>query len=214
MKKNRLIEIIQEEIEEIIMSEEYANDEIIDFDNINLQTEFDKVNAEIFNGQVPRVPLKWSKRKRALGHVKMRVNRATRELLSTELWISTFFAVNYQQFRNVLAHEMIHVLINTQDTENIYVSGGHGPNFMREAARINALGLGYNITKTNGEDLALSDKTLQRTAGKLRIAIVFDMDGKFNIAVTTRQVYERDFETLIRILENALNKGRDRKSVV
>lgn len=206
MKKNRLIEIIQEEIEEIIISEEYQDDEIIDFDKISLQQEFNKVNAELFDNKVPVVPLKWSRRKTALGHVKNQVIKQTMTLLSMELWMSTFFSVTYKQFRDVMAHEMIHVLINDRDTRNVY--DPHGWQFMREAERINGMGLGFNITKTNGEDLALSNKTLQRTAGKTRTAIIFDMDGKFNIAVTTRQVYERDFETLIRILENAVNKGR------
>ena len=206
MNKQRLIEIIKEEIEEIIISEEYQDDNIINFDDINLQQEFNKINAEIFNNNVPVVPLKWSKRKTALGHVRSRVNRATREIISVELWISTFFAVTHQQFKNVMAHEMIHVLLNDEDMLNMY--DPHGFEFMKQANRINEMGLGYNITKTNGEDLAVSDKTLERTANKPRIVIIFDLDGKFFIATTTRAVYERDFESLARLFENVIKRGK------
>ena len=203
-------DIIQEEIETFFISEEQVDDEIIDFDNINLLQEFNVLNRELFGGDVPNVPLKWSRRKSALGHVRMKVNRTTRELLSMELWMSTFFAVTYQQFLNTMAHEMIHVLLNTQSVERTGIEelyyDPHGREFMKEADRINSMGLGFNITKSNGEDLAVSDKTKANI--KPLIAMIYDFDGQYNVGVTTPNVYQRDFDRLVEILQHAINRGK------
>lgn len=204
---SKLINIIKEEIEEIIISEEeYNAEDVVDFDNINLRKEFNKLNNILFNGEVPEIPLKWSKRKTALGHVRQKINRATGQIFDMELWISTFFEVTYRQFLNVLAHEMIHVLLNTQNSNNTF--DPHGREFMREAERINSLGLGFNITKTNGEDLALSKQTKERISGQEKIAIVFDFDGQYSVAVTTPRVYKRDHYNLLNTLQHVTNKGR------
>lgn len=200
----KINDIIQEEIETFFISEDQSDDEIIDFDNINLQQEFNKLNNQLFDNEVPDVPLKWSKRKTALGHVKIQVNRVTRVILNMELWMSTFFAVTYRQFLNVMAHEMIHVYLNTENIANAY--NPHGREFMREADRINGMGLGFNITKTNGEDLAISDKTKLNV--KPLIAIIYDFDGQYNVGVTTPNVYQRDFDRLVKILQSAVNRGK------
>ena len=212
MKENRLIDIIKEEIENIIISE-YEEDEIIDFDKINLQQEFDKLNAQLFNGEVPRVPMKWSKRKTALGHVKSKVQRdrltGRRELLNMELWMSIFFAVTYRQFLNTLAHEMIHVKLNSEDIR--YAFDPHGWRFMEEARKINDMGLGFNITQRNGEDLPISDKMMSKLEGKQRIAIVLNLDGNYSITTTSPSVYQNEFEDLINTLQYVIDRGKFNK---
>lgn len=204
MRNKRLFNVIKEEIETFFISEDDSTDEIIDFDTINLQKEFNVLNRQLFDGEVPDLPLKWSRRKGALGHVKVQVNRRTREILSMELWMSTFFAVTIRQFLNTMAHEMIHVLLNTQDVANAF--NPHGREFLREADRINAMGLGFNITKTNGEDLAVSDKT--KLNAKPLIAIIFDIDGQFSVGVTTSNIYQRDFNRMVEIFQHIINSGK------
>jgi len=204
MKRDEVQKIIKEEWEEFIISEvEYQDDDKIDFSKIDLYNEYHKLNEPLFGSSVPEVPMKWSKRKTALGHVKFWRNRSTGEVIKQELWISTFFDVTYRQFLNVLAHEMIHVFLNSSEYPP---REAHGRRFMEQAQRINSMGLGFNITKSNGEDIAMSSVALQRAVGKNFIALLFDFDGKQYIAVTSRQVYERDFESLVTLFERVINQ--------
>lgn len=194
----------EEEWEDVLISEEeYQPNDKLDLNNVNLYTEFQKLNQSLFGGNVPEVPMKWSRRKTALGHVKFQRSLNTGQVKNIELWMSTFFDITYRQFLNTLAHEMIHVLLETSPNPP-YLP--HGREFHREADRINAMGLGFNITETNGEDLAMSDATKQRIAGKKFIGIILDLDGKDFLAVTSRQVYERDFESLVNIFDGLVNR--------
>lgn len=212
--KERLFELmmkvnpdIKEEIEEIIISEEeYNPDDIVDFNKIDLRKEFNRLNELLFNGEVPKVPLKWSKRKKALGHVRSRIDKRERKIYSVELWISTFFSVTYKTFLNTLAHEMIHVLINSRNPMNAY--DPHGRDFMEEANRINSMGFGFEITKTNGENLKISKQTRERIGGRRFVVLVLEINGTYSIAVTTPQVYNRDHHELFNMLQNIVNKGK------
>ena len=211
MNKLDINQIIKEEWENIIISEnEYGIDDKIEFDKINLYTEFQKLNQSLFGGDVPEVPMKWGRRKTALGHVKFQLDRRTREIQNMSLWISTFFDVNYRQFLNTLAHEMIHVLIESTPHAP---QDAHGYNFQMQAERINGMGLGFNITKTNGEDIGMSDIAKKRLAGKKFIAIIIDLDGSYNLAVTSRPVYERDFDSLLNVFNGAVKTRRKYRKV-
>lgn len=199
----KINKIIKEEWENIVISEqEYNPDDKIDFNAIDLYSEYQKLNKLLFNGNVPEVPMKWSTRKTALGHVKFQRNRKLREVKNIQLWMSTFFDVNYRQFLNTLAHEMIHVLLVSSPNPP---QSPHGYEFMKEANRINNMGLGFNITVRNGEDIAMSDIAKKSVSGKKFIGIIFDIDNKNFLAVTSPQVYERDFDSLIRIFDGAVN---------
>jgi len=120
-----------------------------------------------------------------------------------ELWISTFFAVPYRTFLNTLAHEMIHVLITTEYPREAIIDP-HGYEFMKEAQRINNMGLGFNITKTNGENLQISNQTKERFSGKELIVILIDIDGKYSVSVTSPQVYERENNKILGIFKYAI----------
>ena len=180
---------------------------IVDFSKINLRDEYNRLNNLLFNGQLPEIQLGWSNRKRALGHVRYRVDYDG-EVLSKDLSMSKFFSVTYKQFLDTLAHEMIHIY---QLTRPEMVKRGkiyHDKHFLREAQRINNMGLGFNITKSNGEDLAISQEAKQKLQGKDLIAMIFDIDGRKSIAVTDPKVYERDHYDIFNLLGNLVNKGR------
>lgn len=209
MIHSKLLKIIKEEFEEIIISEEPAKDEIVDFNKINLYDEYNKLDKLLFNGSLPEVPMKWSNRKRALGHVKFKHFKDTGKISDMELWISKFFSVTYQQFLNTLAHEMIHIYQLSKPNPFSQMDGKHGSDFMKEAQRINNMGLGFNITKTNGEDLALSQETKEKIQGKNLIVLLYKFnDEEGVIAVTTPKVYERDNRILFDFIERLVNSGR------
>jgi hypothetical protein len=193
--------LIQEEISKFINeAPDHADDEIVGKQNIDLQHEYDKLNQQLFDGALPRVPLKWDNSKRRLGVVTSARNKFTGEMKISSLGMSAFYKTNYRQFKNTLAHEMIHVKQIVTE-----LGGSHGRSFYREADRINAMGLGYDITQKNTEEIEMSDETKANV--KTLIAIIYDVDGEYFLSVTTPSVYNSDFDFLLSYYERALNRG-------
>jgi N6-adenosine-specific RNA methylase IME4 len=151
--------------------------------------------------------MQWSNRKGNLGHVRAMINQHTRESNIKHLAISSFHAMTYMIFKNTLAHEMIH--IKQLSTHTFDPSSPHGYSFINEANRINRMGLGYNITKSSEEMLDISDKT--RAKGKELIAILFNINGRYTVTVTTPRVFETDIDYVIRIFDRSINAGKYRK---
>ena len=120
---------------------EHTDDEIVDFNEIDLQQEYNKLNNLLFDGNLQPVTMLWNKRKGAHGVVKGTRNRATGKITLKSLSMSQFLKVPYKFFKDVLAHEMIHVFWMQQD-----VNAKHGPLFVREMNRINSMGLGFNVS--------------------------------------------------------------------
>ncbi len=122
-------------------AKEHTDDEIVDFNEIDLQQEYNKLNQLLFKGNLQPVTMLWDKRKRAHGVVKGTRSRATGKITLKSLSMSQFLKVPYRFFKDVLAHEMIHVFWMQQD-----VNAKHGPLFVQQMNRINSMGLGFNVS--------------------------------------------------------------------
>lgn len=197
-------------IDEVIKSylnEEMSDDETVDFTKINLQQEYDKYNSMLFNGELQKVPLRWDNSKRVLGHVRAMRNRLTREARIQHLSMSKFYALTYKAFKSVLAHEMIHVK-QLQNNETDLIFDKHGRTFMREAERINNLNMGFKITPTNTDKLEVSDEIKEKM--KPVTVLVFEIDGRFYFSVTSNSVYERDFDSIVRVFKHLVKTKRYR----
>lgn len=81
---------------------EYQDNDTIDSNRINLIAEYDKLNSQLFNDELPNVPMQWSNRKGNLGHVRAMINRHTRESEIKHLAISSFHAMTYMIFKNTV----------------------------------------------------------------------------------------------------------------
>jgi hypothetical protein len=206
--------IIKEEINSFLNEMgEYTDQEFINPKEINLQQEYDKLNAQLFNNSLSRVPLVWSTRKRALGHVRFKKNESTGEGVIEHLAMSNFYKMPYQVFRDVMAHEMIHVkLFFTR--EYLRQAGPHGIVFLREAARINSMGLGFRITPTNTDELGVSDIT--KNNARTMIAMILNFDGRYFISSITPQMLTNEMEmnNLNRLFNNLVRHGRYRTAEI
>ena len=144
MEKGALKSKIKNKLREsLFLSEvrEHTNEEIVDFNEIDLQHEYNKLNDLLFDGKLQPVTMLWNKRKGAHGVVKGSRNRATGKITLKSLSMSQFLKVPYKFFKDVLAHEMIHVFWMQQD-----VNAKHGPLFVQQMNRINSMGLGFNVS--------------------------------------------------------------------
>jgi hypothetical protein len=201
----KLISIITEEINGLFLNEgNYQDEDIINADSINLQQEYDKLNRQLFNNELPKIPLQWSGRKTALGHVRSLINKRTGEQKLVHLAMSTFYKTSYRQFKNTLAHEMIHVKIIASGKRDY--GGKHGYLFNDEANRINGMNLGFKITDRNTEEIEMSDE--RKSNAKTLIAMIFNIDGKYYLNVTTPSTYQSQSDALFNMIERLVNRGR------
>ena len=194
------------------MSEVYdhTDDEMVTFANIDLRHEFDKLNNMLFNGDLTSIPLAWSNTKAKYGHVKYQYSRANRLPLRIHgLFITKFFKITYKKFKDILAHEMIHVK-NIQDSMRTntprYKGDAHGVEFFRELNRINAMGLGFNVTDKEYDSHDVSDnvKGKEMYVGVLRVNGV--KSGTFIIAMTPLAYSQRS--RIVDIFNQAIRSGK------
>jgi hypothetical protein len=106
-------------------------------------------------------------------------------------------------FKNTLAHEMIHIKLLSIGEHNIH--DPHDYKFFREADRINGMGLGYKITKSSEEQLGVSNTVKNN---KILIAIIYDINNKKFLSVTTPTVFQRDGHHIYRIFNNLVSRGK------
>ena len=194
------------------MSEVYdhTDEEMVTFANIDLRHEFDKLNNMLFNGDLTSIPLAWSNTKAKYGHVKYQYSRANRLPLRIHgLFITKFFKITYKKFKDILAHEMIHVK-NIQDSMRTntprYKGDAHGVEFFRELNRINAMGLGFNVTDKEYDSHDVSDnvKGKEMYVGVLRVNGV--KSGTFIIAMTPLAYSQRS--RIVDIFNQAIRSGK------
>jgi len=208
MKTKFIKSIIAEEYQ-TLQEVEYQDEDIIDPTRVDLVSEFNKLNTQLFGDEVPKVPMKWSNRKGNLGHVAARINRLTNDAEIKHLAISSFHAMPYMIFKNTLAHEMIHVLLLSNGRHD--PRQPHGYAFHDEGRRINNMGLGYNITTSSEEQLDISDAVKQRAAGKSFICIIIEIDGRKMLNVTTQKVYDAEGENIFDLFQKLVNRGKYRE---
>lgn len=185
-------------------AKEHTNDEIVDFNEINLQYEFDKLNDLLFNGELYPIEMLWNKKKSAHGTVKATMNRKTNEITLKTLSISKFLAITYKHFKDVLAHEMIHVYWLQKN-----VNAGHDYRFLQQMDRINGMGLGFNVTvKADSSQFELSNETKAKKKELVFFANKVDGEEKIRVSVFGYNLYKEDADTVGRIYKNLTTTGK------
>jgi hypothetical protein len=196
------------------ISKEHAMDEIVDFKNIDLVYEYEKLNDLLFNGELPkkggpiRIEFAWSKRKSAHGTTQSWVEKATGKIVKIVITVSKFFDVKYNLFRDVLVHEMIHVYQAVNRV--VEPNGNHGPVFHREMNRINGMGLGFDvdIVVNVGKHGLVMSKDIKALD---LVAVILNIDGETAVSVLTPNCYENDAKSLSDIFDYNTRKGKYKK---
>jgi predicted SprT family Zn-dependent metalloprotease len=182
---------------------EHADDEIVDFNEIDLQQEFSKLNKLLFNNQLQPVTMLWNTRKVAHGVVKATKNRVSGEIRIVSLSMSQFLKIPYKFFKDVLAHEMIHVywLQKGRFKEQ------HGPLFQQEMHRINSLGHGFNVTvRGDSSNFELSQEVVKQGLELVFTIISTDRQREKMLSVMTYQTYKKEAKLIGNLYQNLAKK--------
>ena len=197
-----LTSLINEELNKFL--NEINGDEIINPKKLDLYSEYNRLNGLLFNNQLPEITMKWNNRKGSLGLVSFFYSRSLREAKINFLAMSSFHATPYRVFNDVLAHEMIHIKNIVDKTFD--PKDGHGRPFISEANRINSMGLGFNITKINDEELNVSDENKLNI--RTLVAVILKVNSEYNITVTTPNVFNSEYNYIVNIYQKLLNYDR------
>jgi hypothetical protein len=171
-----------------------ATKDFIDFKDINLVQEYTRLNRMLFGDKLGIYPMKWNKRKTSGGFVRAKRSPDGTEQI-TDIQFSTFFATTYQVFLNRLAHEMIHVyLAEKQDAFASKDSQRHGTLFKSEMKRINGMGKGFNIVKSERRE----NDVVNRSGKKKRYGVLLiDGPNDRDVIVFNDKALEGAFDSLL-----------------
>jgi predicted SprT family Zn-dependent metalloprotease len=184
---------------------EHADDEIVDFNEIDLRQEFEKLNKLLFNNQLHAPQMIWNTRKGAHGTVKATRNRTTGEIKIVSLSMSKFYEIPYKFFKDVLAHEMIHVYW----IEKGHFKEQHGRLFQQEMHRINSLGLGFNVTiKGDSSNYKISQAIVKEGKEYVFCIISSRHNSQIMLSVMSLPTYITEGRLISRIYENLTKKGK------
>ena len=156
-----------------------ANDSPLDFKSVDMQSDYNRLNQEMFNGELAPVPLKWIHQKYKIGITVFNSDGSV-----DYAGVSNFYNITRQQYLDVLAHEMIHVWIAQKGLRE---PNHHGPIFMAKLDELNVRFPNFKITKTeNAADYNISGLVTPKEYG----VVLFDEDGKFSVVVVNAEVMD------------------------
>jgi len=190
-------------------------DRIVDPKSINLQREYDKFNRLIFQGELPKIPLKWTRSKKVGGTAGFLVPKATRydskTWKITGLTVSYFYEETYKEFLSDFIHEMIHIWEVHTGVANPNMQ--HAKAFMDKMKEINQRFPEIDITvKKNATHLkpsaAIKKKeyavlTMKRKDGAHALVAVYN-SAVFNDVVKQLTDTSRDYKDRYEFIEAML----------
>jgi predicted SprT family Zn-dependent metalloprotease len=111
--------------------------------DIDLQKEFDDINKRCFNNEVEKIPLVWIKSKKVCGRTHATYYPASKTYKVEKIEISYFYELDYEKFKDIMAHEMIHAYMYQKNIKEY--GGSHGIRFKEWMDKLNKMGFNINI---------------------------------------------------------------------
>lgn len=117
----------------------------------DIKKEFDELNKLLFDNEVPFPDISFDSHKTRVAWVSCKgtYNKSGwSDIYDITLHYNKNLSLSQEQFRNTLAHEMIHLLLYKRKVFKDY-GGDHGIYFTREMDRINNMNVGIKIAPKN-----------------------------------------------------------------
>lgn len=185
---------------------EYTDNEIIDFNEVDLQHEFNKLNDLLFNGELEPIEMLWNRTRGVHGMVKAFKRRSTGQISISSLSISKFLDITYKHFKDVLAHEMIHIYWLQKN-----VNAGHDHRFISQMNRINSMNLGFNVTlKGDGSQFELSKETTKKI--KPLVVLITKVGNENRLSLMSLNLYVNSGYKVSKIYDFLTNNASDKRA--
>lgn len=152
---------------------------------------FERFNKEIFNGQIPIVPIRISHARTFLGRVTYRKERHFFKTNYTSfcLVISDSLDLAEEELEDIVLHEMIHLYILSN---KLYDTSSHGQTFRSMMKDINEkYGRHISITHRSTEEQKCQDQRLQQ-----HLVLVAELNNGTYISVVHPQ-YKQKLERVL-----------------
>lgn len=159
---------------------QYLREQLASRKSINFQAEYNKFNKQLFNNELPKIKLKWTRLKNAGGRVVSigQKNKPSTWVMKS-LEISDHIELTHEEFKGMLVHEMIHVYLINNKTQDL--GKDHGVIFRAELSRINNMNLGFIVPE---EDDITNRKVSSDIKEKaLGVALVYENGKESGIQV-------------------------------
>jgi hypothetical protein len=154
------------------------------FKDFPLQKEYDKINQFAFDGKLEPVPLQWNMSKNRMGSVYAIRNSNNKQINITKLELSRYYDLEYKEYRNILAHEMIHVYLFQQGVWKDIGNIAHGVYFKKKMDELNSKGFEITINDELNHNISSSVKRKTSTIILIKYAtnksIIVAPDNKIN----------------------------------
>jgi hypothetical protein len=190
--------------------------EFIKFCDMNESVDYDikkkyvYYNKLLFEGNLPMVPLKFRRTKKAGGSVKIEYytsGRGSRKRVDDfkilELYLSTFKLRTEEQMDQILVHEMIHVWMAVNGLHEGYNVELHGNEFVQKKNELQHK-LPFEIPMADYLESEIRNKKNKEYGviiGKGKLGSI--------VAVIKKEVLEKDIDKIKEMTERAMNKGTE-----
>jgi len=150
-----------------------SKEDYIDYGRVNLRRKYTHFNQRLFNGELPIIPIKFSKAKKFSGKTVAKLRRGVVQDISMK--ISNIFRMTEDEFDGVFVHEMIHVYFLSK---NNYLEQ-HGLMFRSKVGELEKkvpfeIPLKHNVTDSAFNDVAVKAKKVG--------AMIIDKGNEFSIS--------------------------------
>lgn len=202
----QLRNIIRQKLKNILFErKQHTDDEIVQFDEIDLQVEFNILNNLLFNGTLKPIPMVWKNTKSKGGSVNYSYDSLTKEIIFKYLAMSKFLEIPYKTFKDILAHEMIHVKF-VQEGD---VREGHGWKFQREMNRINNLGFGFNVSLKMEDSSSFNVPAHVADKMKELVAVILDSNqGKNMLTIMSIELFNSEWSLVEGLFNRLIKAGK------
>lgn len=160
----------------------------VNWETIDLNALFDELNKQLFNSELPKIPVELVKRGSFSGRFLSNYNDKTELYVGEKIQLSTKYKFTLAVLKDILAHEMIHLkLVNVEGK-----LGTHKTPFVQEMNRINK-DYGFNITlKHDVTDFEMSEvKDMSNSVYTVIYSMIEkEVEKKFIICITGNMVDE------------------------
>jgi len=165
------------------------SEDYIDLSIDYIQNQYDDLNNLLFDGKLEKIPIKLEINKNSAARIISTKEGNQPEKLNY-LGISKYFKMKKSIFRDILAHEMIHVYMIQNHIKDY--GGYHGIIFKKMMDEINKKGFNVTIVHTSHHS-EINDLRVSKT--KVGVAIMHNKDlDEYSITVIKKDVFLNTLE--------------------